>query len=135
MKMKSFSLLLVFIALLLVSCKKEKDDIGEITAAKIQGKWQIDSVNINQEFNGNISKVSYKGTESDYIEFGSDGNMRTFFQNKNHVSTYKVRDGAIITIGGDSGNIQELTENKFILHTRAEAGSLGYLETTYYLKR
>ena len=136
MKLKSFTLLLACFTVLFISCKKDNDDdAGKATAATIQGKWQIDSIAITQEFNGNLSKVSYAGKEADYIEFGSDGNMHTYFQNKNNVSTYKVRNDSIITIGGDSGSIIELTDKKFTLHTRAEAGSLGFLETTYYLKR
>ena len=136
MKVKSFILLLASFTVLLIACKKDNDDdAGKATAATIQGKWQIDSITITQEFNGNLSTVTYVGKEADYIEFGSDGNMRTYFQNKNNVSTYKVRNDSIVTIGGDSGSIEELTDKKFTLRTRAEAGSLGFLETTYYLKR
>ena len=115
--------------------QKEKDDIDTVTWVKIQRKWQIDSVVINQRFNGRDSKVSYPGSLEDYMDFKTDGNMHTYFQSKNHISVYKVRNDKTITIDGDSGDILKLTESKFILHTNAEAGGLGYLETTYYLKR
>ena len=133
--MKAFYLILVSFTVLVLSCKKDKDDAGTITAGKIAGKWQVDSVVINQDFNGTVSKSSIAGTAADYIDFGSDGNMHTYFQGKSSVSTYKVRSDTIITIGGDSGYILNLTDNKFVIDTRAELGSLGFIETTYYLNR
>ena len=135
MKSKTFYLILLSLSSLMLSCNKDKDDAAKKTANKIQGKWQIDSITINQDFNGNISKVSYPGTSEDYIDFGADGNMHTYFQGKNSNSTYKVRDDTVITIGGDSQSIKKLNDKEFILLTRAELGSLGFLETTYYLRR
>jgi hypothetical protein len=133
--MKCFYLILISVIVSTLSCKKDNDDAGTATAARIEGKWKIDSVKINQFLNGTTSKQIIVGTSGDIVTFGTDGNMQTVFKGNNSVSTYKVKDNTTITIGGDSGYIEELTDTKFRLYTKAEAGSIGYMETIYYLSR
>ncbi|CAN5503463.1 hypothetical protein BH10BAC3_BH10BAC3_12210 [soil metagenome] len=132
--MKTFSIILVSVATFLFSCKKEID-IAQVTNDKIQGKWQIDSIVDKQYFNGTYSNSSNAGTPEDYIEFRSDGRMYTSFQGYTDNSSYYVRSNTIIVIGGDSANINELTDKKLVIYNKAEAGVIGYIETTYYLKR
>ncbi|MES2649224.1 MAG: lipocalin family protein [Bacteroidota bacterium] len=133
--MKGFYAILISLSVLFVSCKKNNDDPGFATAAKIQGKWQIDSVTINQHLNGTTNKQTIAGSAADYINFGTDGNMETNFKGNKNVSAYKVKSDTIITIEGDSGYIEELTDTKLRLYTKAEAGGIGYMETIYYLSR
>ncbi len=133
--MKCFYLILISLGALIVSCKKNNDDPGFATAAKIQGKWQIDSVTINQNLNGITNKQTIVGTSVDNVTFGADGNMQIYIKGNTNVSAYKVKSDTIISIDGDSGYIQELTDSKFKLYTKAEAGGIGYMETIYYLSR
>ena len=135
--MKSFSLFLIVFTTLCLSCKKQlaDDNIDRSTTNKLQGKWQVDSIVVNQYFNGTYSKASNAGTPEDYIEFRSDGRMYTSFQGYTDNSSYYVRSDTVIVIGGDSADINELTDNKLVIYNKAEAGVIGYIATTFYLKR
>lgn len=129
-----FIILLAFTSLIL-ACKKDNDDGLKVVAGKIHNKWQIDSILIIQHLNGTNDTVNQKGSSEDYVDFRSDGKMITYFQGRTETSSYSLREDTVLVINGDSAFIVELTENKFILFTKAEAGSIGYVKITYYLKR
>ncbi|CAN5735844.1 hypothetical protein BH10BAC3_BH10BAC3_31120 [soil metagenome] len=109
--------------------------MGQVTSNKIQGKWQIDSIVIYQQFNGNISNVSKSGTAADYVEFRADGRMLTAFDGNTDNSSYIVQNDSVIVISGDSQYIKALTDNKLVIYNKAKAGVIGFIATTNYLKR
>src|SRR5580765_270167 len=111
---------------LLLSCTKDKEDIAKTAAGKIQNKWQIDSLVINDHINGNSNKETHAGNEGDYVEFRTDGRMITNFQGVTDNSSFVVTSDSVIVIGGDSAYIEELTENKFVFYSRAAAGGIGF---------
>jgi hypothetical protein len=135
MKLQTLLLVAFSFTSLVLSCKKDKDDTGNVTANKIHGRWNIDSLVINEHINGNSDMVTHAGTSADYIDFRSDGTMITYFEGATDNSNYEVQSDSVIVFSGDSAYILELTENKFVFYTRADAGSLGYIEITYYLTR
>lgn len=126
--------LLLILATILTCCKKENTAINRVKGVVI-AKWRIDSIVSIQRLNNTVKKESLTGDSGDYIEFTNDGKMRTRFRGNNDVSNYSVKDENTLIIDGDSAFILELTEKKFILNTKASAGSLGSIEITYYLKQ
>jgi len=134
MKLQTLLLSAISITSMLLSCTKDNADIVS-TSAKIQNKWQIDSLVINQQINGNSNKETRIGDKGDNIEFRSDGRMITYFQDVTDNSSFVVKNDSVIVIGGDSSYIEELTENKFIFFSRASAGGVGFIEIRYYLSR
>lgn len=135
MKINNLVIALIGFSSLVLSCKKNDDDIAKATEKKIHNIWQIDSLVITQQVNGNASKQTHTGKADDYIDFRSDGRMITHFQGTTDNSSYAVQSDTVIIIGGDSAYILELTENKFVFFTKADAGSLGFIEITYYLRK
>lgn len=135
MKTKSVLIIAVLCTAILASCKKDKDNSAAVTRNKIEGRWQVDSIVTNQHFNGSSSKTNYPGHSGDYIDFSTDGIMSTYFDGNTDKASYSVRNDTTIVIGGDSGKINELTDNKLVIYTNAQAGVIGYVETTYYLKK
>jgi hypothetical protein len=133
--MKNLSVILFALSSFFFSCKKDNNDIIKTTSSKVQGKWKIDSIVVNQYFNGTYNKSTNMGTPEDYVEFRSDGRMLTSFQGHTDNSSYAIASDKIIVFGGDSADIVELTDTKFIIYTKADAGVIGYIETSYYLKR
>lgn len=121
-------------AVLLQSCKKEIDEVKSTTEL-VRGIWNIDSVSVHQEFNNVTKKETLYSDPGDYIDFRSDGRMITIFQGNKDNSSYKIKNSQVITIAGDSGAIRELTNTRFVIHTRASAGGIGFIETTYFLSR
>ena len=134
MKLQTLLFTAVSFTSMLLSCSKDNEDMVS-TSAKIQNKWQIDSVVINEQINGNSNTETRPGKTGDYIEFRSDGRMITYFQGVTDNSSFVVKNDSVIVIGGDSAHIEELTENKFVLFTRAAAGGVGFIEITYYLSK
>ena len=133
--MKTYFVTLLTVATFIFSCKKEKDETSKDTLAKIQGHWQVDSIVTNAYFNGTYTKDNHIGTPEDYVDFTSDGFMNTHFNGVNNKSSFAVRSDTVIVIGGDSGKIKQLTDNNLVIYTNAQAGAIGYIETTYYLKK
>ena len=126
----------ISISIFSISCNKdEEDSIKEITEEKIEGRWIIDSVVIIRKVNGNETRSLHIGETDEYIEFMPDGTMKTFFVGNTNTSKYVVRDDKSISINGDSVYIIELTSNKFTYTTYADAGPLGNMTISYYLRR
>jgi hypothetical protein len=123
------------------SCKKDKSDDAdqvlttEEVAAKILGKWQINSLQYNNHYNGVDHKESYPGSATDYVEFKSDGKMYTSFRGITDISTYKVKNDLVITIDDDPASIQEISDTVLRLYTKDDTGSFGFTELMYNLKR
>lgn len=133
--------LITISALSFASCKKDKSDDAdqvmttEEVAAKILGKWQINSLQYNNHYNGIDHKETYTGSATDYVEFKSDGNMYTSFRGVTDISSYKVKNDKVITIDDDPASIQEISNNVLRLYTKDETGSFGFTELMYNLKR
>lgn len=138
---------LLLVTLLTVSslsfsaCHKDKSDDAdqvmstEEVAAKIVGKWQINSLMYNNHYNGIDHKETYTGSATDYVEFRSDGKMYTSFRGITDISIYKVKNSQVITIDDDPASIQEISDTVLRLYTKDETGSFGFTELMYSLKR
>ena len=133
--MKTSLATLISVVILFFSCKKDNEDTSKDTLAKVQGHWQVDSIVTNAYFNGTYTRDNHIGTGEDYVDFTTDGFMNTHFNGVNNKSSYEIRSDSVIVIGGDSGKIKQLTDNNFVIYTNAQAGAIGYIETTYYLKK
>ncbi len=79
MKLKYLFTVLIAIALFVVaSCKKDAAK-EKTTAEKIQAKWQIDNILINEHTSGEDHKTTYTGTASDYFDIRGDGKIYSSF--------------------------------------------------------
>lgn len=136
------------ITLWITACEKDSDDTinpqeepneefvmptGE--AAKILGKWQINSITVNNHRSGVDHKETYTGTATDYVDFKTDGKLHTFAKGALDISNYTVRSAREITIDGDPASVQTLTETRLVLYSQDKTGTFGYTEITYDLKR
>lgn len=133
MKLNPLLSIPISISILIFSC--QKDDIVKTTSKRVKDKWQIDSLITTQKINNKTTRDVLAGTPADYVEFRSDGRMHTHFQGKSDYSSYSIKDGNTLMIGGDAAYIHDLTEKKFIIYTKAEAGSLGFIEIVYHLSK
>jgi hypothetical protein len=66
--------LLLFISLLLSSCKKEKDKISSQTISLLQNKWTLISSSIVFPTNSSLNST-YTGVSTDYYQFGSNDSL------------------------------------------------------------
>lgn len=135
MKTRYLLLLMTFAVILQLSCQKDLHSEIRETTSLVQGKWQVESIVINQNIGGVLNKTTHVGTVQDYVEFSSDNKMYTFFNNTSDTSHYEVKNETTIIIDGDNATIRTLTPGQFVLYSKDKAGSVGYVEIIYNLKK
>lgn len=124
-------------SLALFSCDKddEKDSALKAAEEKVLGRWQIDSIAIIERRVSEVLKNTYAGTSADYVEFNSNGKMKTVFRGVLDVANYKLESDTEFIIDGSDVKILELTDKKFVFHFKDNFGVVGSSEQTHYLKR
>jgi hypothetical protein len=136
--MKSLLLILLAVSSLSISsCKKENEENGPAkeTEQKVQGKWQINNISINENFSGEDHIETYPGSSSEYVDFKSDGKMHTYFRGNLNVSDYTIVGVKKISIGGDVASIKQLTDSTLVFSSKDATGSIGFTEVIYSLER
>ncbi|ANE49273.1 hypothetical protein [Flavisolibacter tropicus] len=104
-------------------------------AAKILGKWMVNSITVKHKISTFVQTNNYVGRPVDYIDFRTDGKVYTFTLNNSDTSKYFVRSEKEITIDTDPATVKLLTANKLVLYSYDEVGSLGFTEVTYDLRK
>ena len=119
------------------SCDKDdEEEMGtDPMAAKIQWKWQVENIVINENLSGVERYTTYDGLPTDYVEFRDDGKMYTEYQGKRDTSDYKIIDHQRISIDGDNAIVRELTDNSLVLFDKENVVNIGFVAISYNLKK
>ncbi len=135
MKTQHLLLLMTVVALLLAACQKDINRELNETKDLVRGQWKVESIVINQNIGGANNKSVLAGTSQDYVEFRNDDKMYTYFNNTRDTSRYEIKNKTTIIIDGDNATIRMLTPGQLVLYSKDKAGSIGYVEVTYSLKK
>lgn len=145
--------LMSVVILFFAACHKNKDDLAFIysrdgvygvnevyviptgEAAKILGKWMVNSITVKHKISNVVRTDTYVGRAIDYIDFRTNGKMYTFTQNNSDTSKYIVRSAQEITIDTDPATLKVLTATRLVIYSYDEAGTFGFTEITYDLKK
>lgn len=71
---KGFILFIVFLNIMLVSCKKESGNVSPETKSLLQNKWTLISSSVVFPANTSLNSA-YKGVSTDYYYFGSNDSL------------------------------------------------------------
>lgn len=118
--------------LFFISCKKEKDN--QTTSQKVIGTWQVQS----DIYHENVNGVEYSDTTGGMgasIEFRTSGKVYYDFLGQQDSSEYIINSDSVLTIVDvDTYDIKTLTNNQFVLFTKAADSSGAYEETINLVK-
>jgi len=125
-------LLLTFMILPEVSCKKENTATSVSTQDKILGKWKIQTIIQNDFFSGAPHVTTFTGNASDYADFRSDGKVYLFFQNSYDTSAYGIINDTKMWIDtpSDTNDIKVLTNSAFQIYQKTIFSPSDYTEST-----
>jgi hypothetical protein len=135
MKTKTFTLVLLGMMVLMISCKKDEKTNAEL----ILGKWAVVSDATSGKQNGVSFSNTYTGTSSDYLNFGSDGKI-TGIQNGDSLSaTYSVSENTLTSVNSHNESSQStilsLTDNSLVIYNKDYTDANNYDEETLTLKK
>ncbi|MGV3657028.1 MAG: hypothetical protein ACO1NX_03705 [Chitinophagaceae bacterium] len=135
--MKTPKLLLLMTAgvWLLAACQKDINRELNETTDLVRGQWKVDSIVINQNISGVSNKSVFAGTAQDYVDFRNDNLMYTYFNDVRDTSRYEIKNKTTIIIDGDNATIRTLTPGQLVLYSKDKAGSIGYVEVIYSLRK
>lgn len=104
--MKAFFFSLLFAASL-VACKKE-------TEPMLEGKWTLSSIVVKEYQNGALTFSDFAIGNGQTFEFHADGTL-VFTENGNVQTTTYSLNGDKVTFGGDTYDIQNLSDHSVTL--------------------
>jgi hypothetical protein len=144
LNMKKIVLSLCAVVLVIVACKKDKEEavppvVAKTTAEKVLGKWGLTSIVTNSFYSNSSHINTTNGTASDYLDFKSNGKVVINFSIAGAPDTlsYSVINDSTINMDGDINKIKEITDTKFVIYNKDVTSTLPlqYDEFTINLKK
>ena len=126
--MKKTMILLLAGAALFTACKKTDTITSKTTAQKVLGKWALVTSVSTENWQGTSNTSTTTGTAADFSDFRSDGKIYSHIEGSFDTTSYKIVSDLLISIDGDTAQIQTLTSNSMVLYSKQMLGSNGYTE-------
>jgi len=120
---------------LFTACKKTDTATTTTTAQKVLGKWAIVSNVSTEKFQGNANTTTTPGTAADFADFRTDGKIYSHSEGSFDTANYKIVSDLLISIDGDTAQIQTLTTNSMVLYSKQMFNANDYTEDKTTFKK
>lgn len=132
--------------LTLAACTKEdtKDEQQQPTVAeRIQTKWNLESLQYHEEFEGEVTDTTAAALPADYFDIRSDNKIYVSFNSEKDTLNYTLQNDSTLIIkdlfteGDGSFKIRTLTDNSLKLYTKETdpSNAANFFEGTFNLKK